>query len=165
MCALVRNDMQILARCQRLQGRFSGSKPAVPRYYAGRRQISTCHCEERSDVAIRSPAVGHSKEQYSGRIPKASRIRPKWYQLARLLCGENGLPRLVAPKSAMPSSGQRPEQGNAPLGLLSPQSVPLCGAPWLCRPRAGAGQRSLGAPLPAKGTPLRGPRHWFAMTC
>ena len=61
VCALVRNDMQILARCQRLQGRFSGSKPAVPRYYAGRRQISTCHCEERSDVAIRSPAVGRSK--------------------------------------------------------------------------------------------------------
>ena len=64
---------------------------------------------------------------------------------------------VVAPKSAMPSSGQRPEQGNAPLGLLSPQSVPLCGAPWLCRPKARAGQRSLGAPLPAKGHPLRGP--------
>ena len=61
VCALVRNDMQILARCQRLQGRFSGSKPAVPRYYAGRRQISTCHCEERSDVAIHNPAEGHSK--------------------------------------------------------------------------------------------------------
>ncbi len=76
-----------------------------------------------------------------------------------------GLPRLVAPKSAMSSpqsppcpapakgqsratlpwgssphkgcpfagprgyAGQRPEQGNAPLGLLSPQRVPLCGAP------------------------------------
>ena len=72
---------------------------------------------------------------------------------------------VVAPKSAMPSSGQRPEQGNAPLGLLSPQSVPLCGAPWLCRPTARAGQRSLGAPLPTKGVPLRGPMHWFAMTC
>ena len=43
------------------------------------------------------------------------------------------MPRLVAPKSAMPCSGLWPEQGNAPLGLLSPQRVPLCGAPmhWL----------------------------------
>ena len=101
VCALVRNDMQILARCQRLQGRFSGSKPAVPRYYAGRRQISTCHCKEQSDGTIRSPAVGHSKEQYFGQIRKASRIRPKWYQLARLLCGENGLPHQCAHWFAM----------------------------------------------------------------
>ena len=85
----------------------------------------------------------------------------------------NGLPHLVAPKSAMSSpqsppcpapakgqsratlpwvsfphkacrfagprgyAGQRPEQGNAPLGLLSPQRDTLCGAPM----------------------------HWFAMTC
>ena len=33
------------------------------------------------------------------------------------------------------------------------------------RPTARAGQRSLGAPLPTKGVPLRGPMHWFAMTC
>ena len=50
---------------------------------------------------------------------------------------ENGLPRLVAPKSAMLPAGQRP---------------------------AGE-QRSLRAPLPAKGAPLRGPQHWLAMTC
>ena len=40
------------AGCQRLQGRF-GSIPAVPRYCADTRQVSACHCEERSDVAIR----------------------------------------------------------------------------------------------------------------
>ena len=33
------------------------------------------------------------------------------------------------------------------------------------RPKARAGQRSLGAPLPTKGAPLRGPMHRFAMTC
>ena len=97
VCALVRNDMQILARCQRLQGRFSGSKPAVPRYYAGRRQISTCHCEERSDVAIRNPAEGHSK-------------------IAVLRANSLGVTNW-------------------------PKVVPTCQAP------------------------LRGPRHWFAMTC
>ena len=47
------------------------------------------------------------------------------------------MPRLVAPKSAMLPAGQRP---------------------------AGE-QRSLRAPLPAKGAPLRGPQHWLAMTC
>ena len=34
-----------------------GSTPAVPRHYdADTRQSSACHCEERSDVAIRNPA-------------------------------------------------------------------------------------------------------------
>ena len=50
----------------------------------------------------------------------------------------------------------------------SPQSPP-CRRPKVrhaqLRPKARAGQRSLGAPLPTKGVPLRGPMHWFAMTC
>ena len=33
---------------------LSGSTPAVPRYCADRRQVFACHCEERSDVAIRN---------------------------------------------------------------------------------------------------------------
>ena len=40
-----------------------------------------------------------------------------------VLLRDYGLPRLVAQKSAMPCSGQRPEQGKAPLGLISPQRV------------------------------------------
>ncbi len=63
---------------------------------------------------------------------------------------------VVAPKSAMPSSGQRPEQGNAPLGLLSPQSVPLCGAPWLCRPKASGGATLPWRSSPRKGCPFAG---------
>ena len=47
-----RNDMQKAETCLRVQGRF-GSTPAVPRYCADRRQVFACHCEERSDVAIR----------------------------------------------------------------------------------------------------------------
>ena len=79
--------------------------------------------------------------------------------------------------------------GDADCRTSSPQSPP-CPAPakgqsratlpWVsfphkayrfAGPRGYAGrrpageQRSLGAPLPAKGAPLRGPQHWFAMTC
>ena len=55
VCALVRNDMQKVVVWLRVQRRFSGSTPAVPWFYADTRQVSACHCEERSDVAIRSP--------------------------------------------------------------------------------------------------------------
>ena len=53
VCALVRNDMQKVVVWLRVQRRFSGSTPAVPWFYADTRQVSACHCEERSDVAIR----------------------------------------------------------------------------------------------------------------
>ena len=53
VCALVRNDMQ-------KEGRVRGCK-----------DVLHCHCEERSDVAIRVPAAGHSKEQYLRRTRKS----------------------------------------------------------------------------------------------
>ena len=52
--ALVCNDMQKAGAWLRVQGRF----PAVPWYYAGTQQVLACHCEERSDVAIRTPCGG-----------------------------------------------------------------------------------------------------------
>ena len=98
VCALARNDMQKHATWVRMQrrgvqwhtegggvgavargwctasgqGRFSGSIPAVPWYYVDRQQITACHCEERSDGTIRSPAVAHSEREYFGRIRKSS---------------------------------------------------------------------------------------------
>ena len=73
--ALVRNDMLKTGRCARVQGRFrqyTGSAPWQTRTHskflhviarsivacADTWQISACHCEERSDVAIRSPCGG-----------------------------------------------------------------------------------------------------------
>ena len=70
VCALVRNDMLKTGRCARVQGRFrqyTGSAPWQTRTHsiflhviarsivacADTWQISACHCEERSDVAIR----------------------------------------------------------------------------------------------------------------
>ena len=63
-----------------------------------------------------------------GKFGKAA-DSPKVQLICYVSLRGRGLPHLVAPKSAMPCSGQRPEQGNAPLWLLPPQRVPLCGAP------------------------------------
>ena len=73
---------------------------------ADTRQISACHCEERSDVAIRVPAAGHSKEQYFRRKRNSLRIRPKYCQVARFPCKENGLPHQCAHWFAM-TTGER----------------------------------------------------------
>ena len=122
-CPAPRNDMQRAGRCARVQGRFrrySGSAPWQTRTHsiflhvtarsivacADTRQISACHCEERSDVAIRVPAAGHSKEQYFRRKRNSLRIRPKYCQVARFPCGENGLPHQCAHWFAM-TTGER----------------------------------------------------------
>ena len=93
---VARNDMLKEEACQRLQGRLArwnakdGGAPAYTRTFpavlrqcplanADTRQISACHCEERSDVAIRSPAVAQNEKQYFGRIRKVLRIRLKYY--------------------------------------------------------------------------------------
>ena len=68
---------------------------------AGALPSSACHCEERSDVAIRTPAAAHSGELRLRQIRKASRIRPNCCHLARFLCGENGLPHQCAHWFAM----------------------------------------------------------------
>ena len=62
VCALVRNDMQKAVACQRLQGRFPAVPWQRPLANADTRQISACHCEERSDVAIRSPCSGTERK-------------------------------------------------------------------------------------------------------
>ena len=76
---VARNDMLKEDACQRLQGRLArwnakdGGAPAYTRTFpavlrqcplanADTRQISACHCEERSDVAIRSPR-GSAKQK------------------------------------------------------------------------------------------------------
>ena len=53
---------------------------------AGR--VSACHCEERSDVAIRSPRSNAKWEAAPKANPQLFRIRPSSGQLARLSCGE-----------------------------------------------------------------------------
>ena len=64
VCALVRNDMQKLARCLRLQER--GARWHLPH----------CHCEERSDGAIRSPAVGQNEKEIPSANTHLLRISP-----------------------------------------------------------------------------------------
>ena len=64
----------------------TGSAPAVPPAGGDTRQIFACHCEERSDGAIRSPAVAQSKEQ------RLRRIRESAYGFARSSAGLPGFP-------------------------------------------------------------------------
>ena len=104
VCALARNDMQKLARCQRLQGCYS-LPPVIAR-------------SEATGQSVLLAAVQNEKE-YFWQIRKALRIRPRQCQLARLPCGETDC------HTSSPQSPPCP----APLGLLSPQRVPLCGAP------------------------------------
>ena len=66
VCALVRNDMQKTGTYSRVQRRFSGSTPAVPWFYADTRQVSACHCEERSDGTIR---ISCGSTQQNATIP------------------------------------------------------------------------------------------------
>ena len=54
---------------------------------AGR--VSACHCEERSDVAIRSPRSNAKWEAAPKANPQLFRICPSSGQLARLSCGRN----------------------------------------------------------------------------
>ena len=99
---------------------------------------SACHCEPVRTLVWQSASP---QESLSGCCCLGEFVMPYVFAektaFGSALLRGNGLPHLVAPKSAMPCSGQRPEQGNAPLWLLSPQRGTLCGAPM----------------------------HWLAMTC
>ena len=48
-----RNDMQRTGRCQRLQGRLARKVRRNLPGVSGYKGLPHCHCEERSDVAIR----------------------------------------------------------------------------------------------------------------
>ena len=85
--ALVRNDMQKTETRLRVQRRFSGSTPAVPWFYADARQVSACHCEERSDVAIRTPCGSAWRKVVLWANTQLLRICRKWYHLAKFPCG------------------------------------------------------------------------------
>ncbi len=89
------------------------------------------------DVIARSEATRQSasprrylaSRSYLGRIRGAFRIRLKWCftfcAAARRTDCHTSSPQ--SPPCSPPAKGQR--GSNAPLGLLSPQRVPLCGAP------------------------------------
>ena len=80
VCALVRNDMLKTGRCQRLQGRFPAVHRQCPLATADAHLPSACHCEERSDVAIRIPAEEAKSKRHLGRIRRRLRaclvVRP-----------------------------------------------------------------------------------------
>ena len=73
---LVRNDMQKEEAWVWVQGRFSGSIPPVSWHCADRQQVIACHCEERRDGTIRSPAVGQNEKEIPSANTHLLRISP-----------------------------------------------------------------------------------------
>ena len=72
-----------------------------------------------------TPAAVHGRKQRLRRIRKASRICPNSSQLARLPCGENGLPRQCAHWLAMTCSRKGACAGARTFGA---QGAQKCGA-------------------------------------
>ena len=165
VCALVRNDMQKTGTRQRMQG--GGTRGKVRRRWQFCLVQRPCLCGHTACFCMSlrgaqrrgnpfSLQYSIAESSTSGEYAAVYKFAQKRIYRCLSLRGR-GLPHLVAPKSAMPCSGQRPEQGNAPLGLLSPQSVPLCGVPWLCRPKASGGATLPWCSSPRKGAPFAGP--------
>ena len=89
------------------------------------RQIFACHCEERSDGTIRSPAVAQSKEQ------RLRRIRESAYGFAR---SSTGLPGFPAGRTDCHTSAI---QATHP-------------SPWLFRRKSQVLSRSTASPSPGR---------------
>ena len=77
-------------------------------------------------MAIRTPAAAHSGELRLRQIRKASRIRPNCCQVARFLCGENGLPHQCAHWLAMTCRRQRRVSGCKNVGRNDMQKAETC---------------------------------------
>ena len=103
----------------------TGSAPAVPPAGGDTRQIFACHCEERSDGTIRSPAVAQSKEQ------RLRRIRESAYGFAR---SSTGLPGFPAGRTDCHTSAI---QATHP-------------SPWLFRRKSQVLSRSTASPSPGR---------------
>ena len=106
VCALVRNDMQKTGACQRMQVGGHEEKcvdgSGFTWYnvlaYADTQQVSACHCEERSDVAIRTPCSSTKRKA----ILKAN--TEKCYGFALGIANLLGFPagtRIAAPVCAL----------------------------------------------------------------
>ena len=101
VCALVRNDMQKAGTCARVQGR--GARKVCRRQGVSTGARTSPTVIARSGATWQSVllAVPQNEKEHFGQIRKAQRICPNSSQLARLLCGENGLPHQCAHWFAM----------------------------------------------------------------
>ena len=181
VCALVRNDMQKTGTRQRMQG--GGTRGKVRRRWQFCLVQRPCLCGHAACFCISlrgaqrrgnpfSLQYSIAESSTSGEYAAVYKFAQKRIYRCLSLRGR-GLPHLVAPKSAM-SSPQSPPcpapakgQSRATLPWVSfpHKACRFAGSRGYAVRRPAGEQRSLGAPLPAKGHPLRGPMHWFAMTC
>ena len=134
-----------------------GGGSSVPRFCQGTR-IAT----------PRRPKVRHAQLRPKARVGQRSLVAPLPTKGAPLrgphaLVRNDRLGRCVRTRGRQQCTTFLP--GDADCRTSSPQSPP-CRRPKVrhaqLRPKTRAGQRSLGAPLPTKGAPLRGP---YALVC
>ena len=86
---------------------LSGSTPAVPRYDGATRQVSACHCEERSDVAIRTPCSSTKRKAILKANTESVTDLPEVAQTCQVSLRGNGLPHQCAHWFAMTCKRQR----------------------------------------------------------
>ena len=142
---------------------LSGSIPAAPWHCADTQQILACHCEERSDVAIRNSCGSTWQRVVPKANPQPVRIRPSSCQLVRYPCGDADC-RTSAIQAAHPSPRlfrRKSQVSVAPLHRLlrAAQVRPGSILHWFamtCRRRAGVcGCKGL-PPLSLRGAERRG---------
>ena len=127
--------------------------------------VSACHCEERSDVAIRSPCGSTWQRVVPKANPQLVRIRPSSCQLVRYPCGDADCHTSSPQSPPCPAPAKGQSRATLPWVSFPHKACRFAGPRGYAGRRPAGEQRFLGAPLPAKGAPLRGPQHWFAMTC
>ena len=96
MCALVRNDMLKTDMRLRVQGHGAGVLLGKVLANADRLQVTACHCEERSDVAIRIPAEILGKQVLFRANSWRFSYSPKVVLYVLRCRKENGLPQVCA---------------------------------------------------------------------
>ena len=109
VCALVRNDMQKTGACQRMQVGGHEEKcvdgSGFTWYnvlaYADTQQVSACHCEERSDVAIRTPCSSTKRKAILKANTESVTDLPEVAQTCQVFLRGNGLPHQCAHWFAM----------------------------------------------------------------
>ncbi len=112
---------------------LSGSTPAVPRYDGATRQVTACHCEERSDVAIRNPCGSTKQNAILWANTESVTDLPEVAQTCQVSLRGNGLPHQCAHWFAMTCKRQRRVSRCKDVPPLSLRGAKRRGNPHLLR--------------------------------
>ena len=125
--------------------------------YADTPHVSACHCEERSDVAIRSPCSTASQKAVPQANTQPSTNSPKSAFIVAFPCGDADCHTSSPQSPPCPAPAKGQSRATLPWVSFPHKACRFAGSRGYAVRRPAGEQRSLGAPLPAKGHPLRGP--------